>query len=357
MKQSVIARGLAGSAAVLLLGAALGRGPRLVGDAIEREARADDARPAAPSGGGPLCVLSGTYPLPKGNQIFDAPSGGRAIANFTGTYVPLRLSEIPADATNGRARVSTTSGSGSFRIDGYIAPAVIPVFTTRDVAVNNGHIWVSGAQRVKIVQAASNALTVEMSVLGTSNQTVRASAPCDAFALQQGTPTAMEVPGNGRGYLTKSTSIDFYDAANGSAIFTLRMIEGASQLFWSTEQRAGFVHIQSRADLTIDAWVHQRDLDPLKKGEMMDQFIPPVTKVQGAQLALDNAPRVVRATKEIPLRSKRDDKERPIGAIEPGAEIYVMEVMAGWANVLPKNLAVMPPDDGGFWIPSGDVPK
>jgi hypothetical protein len=352
MKQSVIARGLAGSAAVLLVAAALGPGRRLEG-----EAKADDARPAVASGGGPLCVLTGTYPIPKGNQIFDAASGGRAIANFTGTYLPLRLSDIPADPTNGRARLSTTGGSGSFRIDGYVAPAVIPVFTTRDVAINSGHIWVSTAQRVKIVQAASNALTVELSVLGTSGQTVRATGPCDAFALQQGTPTATEVPGNGRGYLTKAANIDFFDAANGSAIFTLRMIEGTSQLFWSTESKAGFVHVQGRADLTIDAWVHQRDLEALKKGEMMDQFIPPVTRVQGAQLALEKPPRIVQASKEIPLRFKRDEKDKPIGAIEPGAEVYVMETMAGWSNVLPKNLAVMPPEDGGFWIPSSEVPK
>jgi hypothetical protein len=90
---------------------------------------------------------------------------------------------------------------------------------------------------------------------------------------------------------------------------------------------------------------------------MMDQYIPPTTQVQGAQLALDKPPRLVQATKEIPVRSRRDDKERPIGAVEVGAQIYVMETMLGWSNVLPRNLAVMPPDDGGFWIPSAEVPS
>src|SRR4051812_3904519 len=104
MKQSVIARGLAAGAAVLLAAALLGPARRLEG-----EAKADEAKPTVASGSGPLCVLKGTYPIPKGNQIFDAASGGRAIANFTGTYIPLKLSDIPADATNGRARLSTTS--------------------------------------------------------------------------------------------------------------------------------------------------------------------------------------------------------------------------------------------------------
>jgi hypothetical protein len=364
MKQSVIARGLVGGAAVLLLAGILGqvRGFSAIGVGVGlgvgvREAKADEVKPATGGASGPLCVLTGSSALPKGSQIFDAASGGRAIANFTGTFVPLRLSEIPADPVNGRARLSTTSGSSSFRIDGYVSPGVIPVFTTRDLSITREHLWISVAQRVKLVQAANNALTVERTVLGTSGQTVRATGPCDAFALQPGTPTAMEVPGNGRGYLTKSANTDFFDAPNGNAIFTLKMIEGGSQLFWSTEAKAGFVHIKARSDLTIDAWARLGDLDPLKKGEMMDHFIPPTTQVQGAQLALDKPPRLVQATKEIPLRFKRDEKDKPIGAVEVGAEIYVMETMAGWSNVLPKNLSVLPPDDGGFWIPSGEVPK
>jgi hypothetical protein len=352
MEQSVIARGLAGGVAVLWLAGALGPATRLEG-----EAKAADDKTATAGASGPLCELKGSYPIPKGSQIFDAASGGRAIANFTGTFVPLKLRDIPADPASGRARISTTSGAGSFRIDGYVSPSVIPVFTTRDIAITSEHLWISVAQRVKLVQAANNALTVERTVLGTSGQTVRATAPCDAFGLQQGTATAMEVPGNGRGYLTKAASIDFFDAPSGNAIFTLKMIEGGAQLFWSTESRAGFVHVKARADLTIDAWARLGDLDPLKKGEMMDQFIPPTTQVQGAQLALDKPPRLVQATKEIPLRFKRDEKEKPIGAIEAGAEVYVMETMVGWSNVLPKNLAVMPPDDGGFWIPVSEVPK
>jgi hypothetical protein len=251
MERSVIARGAAGAAVVVAcaaLGPSLGLGPDLEG-----EARADDAKAAAPVSG-PLCAIKGTHPIPKGTQIFDAPTGGRAVANFTGSFVPMQLSDFPADPTTGRVAIRTSTGSGALRIDGYISASSIPVFTARDISVSGGHVWISTAQRVRLVQAANNSLTVELSPLGTTGQTVRATAACDAFSLQQGTPTAMEVPGNGRGYLTKSTSIDFYDGANGNAIFTLKMTESASQLFWSTESRAGFVHVRSRADLTIDAW-------------------------------------------------------------------------------------------------------
>ena len=90
---------------------------------------------------------------------------------------------------------------------------------------------------------------------------------------------------------------------------------------------------------------------------MMDQFIPPTTAINGAQLALDKPPRVAQAAQEIPLRARRDDKEKPIGAVEAGAEVYVMETLLGWNNVLPKNLGVTPAEDGGFWVPSDALSK
>jgi hypothetical protein len=360
---ALLARGARGAAFAATLGALFGAG---TAPFLRGEARADEAK--APSPGlvaaassvtgvtGPTCSLSGTEPVGKGLQIFDAPSGGRVIGSFSGTFVALRLSDFPADPGGGRARVSTSVGSGSVRLDGWVAPATIPVYTARDLPVMSGHVWISIAQKIKLVQAAAGSLTGEITILGTSGQTARASGSCDAFTLQRGTPSAMEVPGNGRGYLMKTTSLDLFDDANGSAVFALKMSEGSGQLFWSTESRAGFVHLRSRSDLTLDAWARMRDLEPLKKGEMMDQFVPPTSAISGAQLALDPPPRVVTATREIPIRIKRDAKDTPVGAIEVGAEVYVLETITGWSNILPKSLSLSPPDDGGFWIPSSEVP-
>jgi len=283
--------------------------------------------------------------------------GGRAVATFTGAWQPMALADFPADPTAGRARIRTTLGSGSFRVEGWAMPSAIAVFTTRDVPVSPGHVWISEAQRVKLVQAASGSLGVELRVAGTGGQTVRATAPCDALALQQGTPSAMEVPGNGRGYLSKGSTVDLFDEPGGTVLFTLKAMERAAQLFWSTESRAGFVHVKARGDLTLDAWARASNLEALKKGEMMDQFIPPTTAVAGAQLSLDKPPRLVRATHEIPLRARREDAEKPIGAVEVGAEVYVMETLLGWTNVLPRNLGLAPAEGGGFWIPSSEAPK
>jgi hypothetical protein len=318
-------------------------------------AHADEPK-AAPSAA-PACVIKGVSPVPKGTQIFDAQTGGRAVAAFTGAIQPLMLTDLPADPTTSRGRVVTGTGSGSFRVDGWVAPSSIAVFTAKDVPVVAGHVWISEAQRVKLVQASGGTVGVELVVPGTAGQAVRATTACDALGLQQGTPTATEVPGNGRGYLSKGDSLELFDEPGQSAVFTLKVLEGTSQLFWSTESRAGFVHVRTRGALTIDAWARATSLEPLKKGEMMDQFIPPTTAAAGATLALDKTPRVVQAGHDIPLRARRDDKEKPIGAIEAGAEVYVMEVLLGWTNVLPKNLGLTPVEDGGFWVPTTDVAK
>jgi hypothetical protein len=305
----------------------------------------------------PSCVIKGTHPVTKGTQLFDAPTGGRVIANFIGNYVPMQLSDIPPDPVNSRSKLATSNGGGAIRLEGFVATSVIPVYTTRDIPVMAGNVWITSAQKASLVAATSSSVIIEMVVAGSRNQRVRGTTTCDALALQRGTPVPIEVPGNGRGYLTKESTIDIYSQPNGDVVFSLMMLEGSSQLFWSTETRAGFVHVNSRADLAIDGWVRWKDLDPLKKGEMMDQYIPPQSAVVGGQLAMDKPPRIATATKDILIRARRDERERPIGVVESGAEFYVMETVAGWTNVLPKALHILPPDDGGFWVVSSEVPK
>lgn len=366
MRSDVLGLGLLALGAVLC-------GAGLPGTPAVSEARAEPAQVAVSAAqvtgaaaqvagaatqvSGPTCKLKGTAPVSKGARLYDAPSGGRPIANFTGALVPMTLSAIPSDPSAGRARLSTSEGSPALRIDGYLAPSDVAVYTSRDIPVIQGHIWISSAQKVKLVAATGDSLRAELLISGSERQTAKGSASCDAFSLQRGSAVKMEVPGSARGYLMKTSTIELFDRADGDVIFTLKMLEGTAQLFWSTEAKSGFVHLMSRGDLTIDAWARLKDLEPLKKGEIMDQYIPPTTAVAGAQLALDKAPPIVKATRAIPVRARRDVKEKPVGEIEAGAEIYLLETVAGWTNVLPKALGVTPPDEGGFWIPAAETPK
>jgi hypothetical protein len=34
-----------------------------------------------------------------------------------------------------------------------------------------------------------------------------------------------------------------------------------------------------------------------------------------------------------------------------------MEVSGAWTNVMPESLAVLPPDNGGFWVRTASLPN
>jgi hypothetical protein len=49
------------------------------------------------------------------------------------------------------------------------------------------------------------------------------------------------------------------------------------------------------------------------------------------------------------------DAEAPIGLIEPDTDVYVMDTAAGWANVLPKSLHVLPAGNLSFWVKAAEL--
>lgn len=279
------------------------------------------------------------------------------IATFTGGFAPLSMSDIPPDPQIQRSKVSTRATEPSVRINGYVDTTAIPVYSSRDIPIVAGSIWIASAQKVKITGAHPGAVTVEMPIFGTSNQLARVRTSCDALALQRGTPRPQTVPGNGRGYLAKGKDIDIFDSPGGNAVFTLRMTTDDVKLFWSEETSGIYVHGMMRADIAIDGWIRKADLNALPKGEMMDQYIPPETNVAGAKLVMDPPPRIARAPRDIPIRFRRTETEAPIGVIEAGAEFYVLETIAGWTNVLPTKVYVLPSETNGFWIPSSETPR
>jgi hypothetical protein len=70
---------------------------------------------------------------------------------------------------------------------------------------------------------------------------------------------------------------------------------------------------------------------------------------------MPKTPRMVKTTRELPLRVAARDADPPIGVIEPETEVFVMDTVAGWANVLPKSLHVLPVDNLSFWVKSSDL--
>ncbi len=76
------------------------------------------------------CVLAGSQPIPRGTLPFDAANGEQAIAQMTGATLPLRMSEIPAMPGQGRAKIETSDGVPSVRLEGYGQPVAPPSFAS-----------------------------------------------------------------------------------------------------------------------------------------------------------------------------------------------------------------------------------
>ena len=200
---------------------------------LARPALADDAAPS-PAGAprsAPGCVLRGEQPVAKGTALYDAPTGGRVIARFTGARAPLTLTGLPANPTSGeRAAVRTSTSSGALRLEGYVDPSALSVFTTRDLVVEPGHLWITGSQKVRVLHAASTELRVERTLLGTDQQTVTTTAPCDAFALAPPPPIGRDAPTRARGHSTRGQALALLDKPGGTPFFSMRLEIGRAHV-------------------------------------------------------------------------------------------------------------------------------
>ncbi len=327
-----------------------------VGAGAVPEAWAQDAgTPAAagPAGSGPSCVVTGTAYVQKDAGIYDAATGGTKIAVFSGALGPLKATNFPADPSTGRAQINTGSG---FRVEGFTDPRAVLVFASRDLPVVSDRLWISAGVPLKIIGAAPGKLQVELTGGAGLSAPVRAWAICDALTFTKGTVPLYEVPGNARGYVARSGSLDLYDAPGGSVVTSLGISgEGSGLLLWGTRTQRGFAHVTSRSDVFVDAWVKLSDVRALPRGEMMDQLAA-VDRVQNPpQLALKDYMSVMRAPSTVSLFFGRGATYPTIGALESGAEIYVIETVVGWASVLPKGLQVMPVGDRSFWVRASDL--
>ena len=300
---------------------------------------------------GKACVVQGETRMPANLEIFDKEVGGDAIARFTGSSTRLAVLDFPA-TTSGKVEVQTGTGTGSFRIEGFIDPTKVPLITKTEIPVINGHIWLGKNRQVKFAQATKGRLKVQMKLQYPIRQTFSAWANCSSFKLTPGTPPGFQVPGRARGYVVKKDEITLFDdyRRDRSEISTLYSAGENGILFWSEKQRGGFVRVQYSAEVVIEAWARRRDLKALPRGETMDQlWRGKVTRPAPPRLKVAGTPQEVRTTKEVPIRAKASDKAPVIGRIEADTDVLVVDVVVGYASVLPKKLNLAPAGENHFW--------
>jgi hypothetical protein len=310
------------------------------------------AKPPEPA---PSCGQRGRVVFDKDTTLVDL--SGRKLARFSGGESAVTLLAPPANGSD-LARIETGTGRGSFRIAGFVKASELRVFASQSVPIVSGHVWLGVGTRVTAAGSSGGKVRLEKQLSTPFNQRFSALAECSALTFTPATPPGFAVPGSARVFLMKESLLDLYgeEPPVGSPILTLQRASTVDSVrFFSSEQRGGFVHIQYQGDVNIDAWAKAGDVTPLPRGETSD--VPPSSYTMSTppQLQLPQTPRTVKTTRELPLRVAARDNEPPVGVIEAETDVYVMDTVAGWANVLPKSLHILPAGELSFWVKSADL--
>jgi hypothetical protein len=293
------------------------------------------------------CVFRGRAVMPLDTIISDA--AGRPLARFSGAETSVVVAGLSM-SNPPRARIETGIGQGGFRVRGYIDAQKLPIATSENVPVVSGQVLIGARRSVSVRSVTPAKVQIEKKVTAPFDQTFTAFTSCSRLAFGTPVPPGWSPAGHARGFVLRKSTLELFDRPDGDAVSVLHKASGVSGvLFFSTEERGTWVRLEYHGDVVIDAWARKSDLEALARGETMDQLASSPFVRGPARLALPNAPRVAKAPREIALRNVAKDGD-PIGIIEAGAEAYVLDVVAGWASVLPKALDVMPVENGQFWV-------
>jgi hypothetical protein len=293
---------------------------------------------------------------PRANAPIE-DSLGRVIARFSGAPARLIVDSFPAQP-GGRVRVTTGTGKGSFRLQGFTALHELSLYATLPLAVSQGHLWIAPGKHLTFVSSAPGSIQVEPRVSRPFAQSFRAWAPCSALALAPGTPTKLTPKDDRTGYVLRGSELELLadPRRTETRVTTLkRAADAAPVLFFGSELRGEWLRVEYRGDVIIDAWARARDLEAVPRGEVIVELAPDTGAAGSARLAVQGDPRVVKALREVGIRTRASESEAPIGVIEPEAEAYVLDVVAGWVSVMPKGLEVVPRPDGQFWVRADEL--
>jgi len=311
------------------------------------------AASTAPSEPSVRCSLAGHAAFPMNTVIQSAE--GRSLARFSGGTATVSVSDLTL-ATSPRARLETGAPRGAFRLRGFVDATKLPLFTKEAVAISAGHLWIGDHRPVTIAGVSSDKLKIQRIAAPPLQQTFTAWTSCPALSLDAGTPVGWSPPGEARGFALRGGGLELFDAPQGISVGVVHKApESSVVLFFSTEQSGGFVHVERHGDIVVNAWAKASELSALPRGETMDQLATLPNARGPARLALASEPRVVRTTREVPLRASAKDTDAPIGVIGADTETYVLDLMAGWVSVLPKAMDVMPAEGGQFWAKKSDL--
>jgi hypothetical protein len=298
------------------------------------------------------CILQGRTPMPKDLSVYAHPSAGAPVARFSGAMSSVRAQSFP-DQPGQRIAIVTGSSTKGFRISGYIDPSGLPMTTTQRLAVHNsnGTVWLAKGGRVEFVKSSQNTIDVRMRLnQPPMRDSFTATAQCSDLTLDPGMPASWAVPGNARGYVVKADRVQLYDDWRPDRSLGEALDLANGLLMWSTQRKGQFVRVEYHGPIVVQAWAKAADFRILPWGERQDRQAAAMSVPQPAQLRLGESVKTVQAPVRLPVRAAANPKAPVIGVVEAGATVYFLDLVMGWASVMPKDLDVMPYGENQFWV-------
>ncbi len=300
------------------------------------------------------CQIMGRPGMLFGVAVYNDAVDGKPIARFTGARTAMRVLELPRQAS-GRALIETGTGRGQFRVRGYLAVKDLPLYLNRPVTVVPSHVWLGAGYRIAFRNADAKVITVEMRMEFPFHQVFVAQTSCAALSLEAVRRPPAEIPGNARGYVLEKESLELFDRPSRDAepiMWLQRGLVDPGPLFWSTERKGSWIHVELHEAVDISGWVKKRALRRLPKGELVDQFPPPTLISTGPRLKLGDDATLVKVSVAVDLLGEAKKNAPKIGQIEPETEVYIVDRVAQWVSVMPKSMHLAPPEGRQFWAPA-----
>jgi hypothetical protein len=228
----------------------------------------------------------------------------------------------------------------------------------QDLSLAGGHVTLLRGTSVEYVGRSGEQLHVVVKTTQSFAESYSATVACDALTVEPQQPATWAPPGHARAYLMKQSFISLFDkpGVEAKSVVSLHLASNAaSALFFGDRREGDFIHVLYRRDVGLDGWVSAKELESLPRGELADQSVTKISPPIDKRLQLKADGQLYKAQSELLLYGKADPKLGPIGSVAKNTELYVLDVVVGWASILPKHLDVVPVADHHFWVRASEL--
>jgi hypothetical protein len=285
-----------------------------------------------------------------------ADADGHPLARFGGVAIPLTISDLPERA-DGKMRV-TTGRNGRLRVTGFVPVRSIPIYLKNDLPIVKGRVTLLKGTAVEYAGRAGDQIRINFKTTNAIAETYNANVVCDALTVETALASKWAPPGGSRGYLMRQPVAPLFDksGADATPVSSIHLAPDARGILFFGDRREGdFIHVMYRRDVGIDGWMSVKDLEILPRGEVADQSASKSAPPTDKRLKMKTDGQLYKAQREIPLYGKADPKLAPIGTVTKDTELYVLDVIVGWASVLPRQLDVVPVGEKHFWVKASEL--